>query len=453
MISRRRFVENLGLSSGALFLKPIAESLFNRAQGAAVRTKRVVYLLSGNGMRRDWTFTPPEISLPSSGWDPVLPGKTSFTWPAMFKKLEPYRSRALLIDGLANQMPGAMHSTGYGALSCFTAAGGASNEELAAPGGITIDQHIAKGMNTAFKSVLVGVGPNKSVFASGRERPEAAITDPAQLHRALFGASASDTNGLAGGNRLRQKALFDVYRKDIARLTRGLATSERIPLDRYLEAIEGLDQQARLLAGLVCPAPSAPAAAAVVEDTLEQVVTFANMALICGITNVVGISAGTSKSHNHFPKYTRALRDAGLDPAERDWTYGHDEDSIVRQGMTAVYNYLSGIFVSMIKALEKVPEGDGNMFDNTVFIMLSCNAEAHHANHEGWPMLVVGNAGGALKADGRFIRYPHKGSSKEYRGLCDFHSTIATAVGVATESFGKGGSEPPKGVLSELLAV
>ena len=50
------------------------------------------------------------------------------------------------------------------------------------------------------------------------------------------------------------------------------------------------------------------------------------------------------------------------------------------------------------KKLESIPEGNGTMPDNTVIVYLSDGAEGHHSRTWEWPFVMLGNAGGKLKA-------------------------------------------------------
>ena len=103
----------------------------------------------------------------------------------------------------------------------------------------------------------------------------------------------------------------------------------------------------------------------------------------------------------------------------------------------------------MIKALSGIKEGDRTAWDNSVIVYTSDNGETHHSNKRRWPIVVLGNAGGKLKADGRFRAYPMSGSA---RALTHLYATVAVALDVpGGETFGKGGVETTHGPLSELL--
>ena len=80
------------------------------------------------------------------------------------------------------------------------------------------------------------------------------------------------------------------------------------------------------------------------------------------------------------------------------------------------------------------------------------SAGHHDTTHKRWPLLVMGNAGGKLKTEGRFLRYAERGKTG-WRSLADFFQTVGQAYGVPLPDFGvENGADPVKGPLTELLA-
>jgi hypothetical protein len=91
------------------------------------------------------------------------------------------------------------------------------------------------------------------------------------------------------------------------------------------------------------------------------------------------------------------------------------------------------------------------------------NGEDHHGQKNRWPVVMVGNAGGTLKADGRFLRfgsiacYPNRDGTRPEGpvtyALSEFFATIAHGVGVpAPETFAAGGFHKNRGPIPQLLA-
>ncbi len=188
------------------------------------------------------------------------------------------------------------------------------------------------------------------------------------------------------------------------------------------------------------------------EDILQSMHDMGTAALVCGITNVLGVAFGTGHSHNFFPRFYRL---ASLVPKQywdgSNYVAGaHHENGPQLHQMNVLHNFNAGLIARTLDVLSTIKEGDGTAADNTVCIYLSENGDAHHAERKRCNVVVVGNAGGKLRADGRFISYPAK-PTKGYRSLADLYCTIATAMGVPTDSFGKGGLETVQGPMAELL--
>ena len=60
----------------------------------------------------------------------------------------------------------------------------------------------------------------------------------------------------------------------------------------------------------------------------------------------------------------------------------------------------SSLLANMARKLRAVPEGDGDMLDNTMILYFSDAANKHHADCLEWPYVVIGGCGGKLKIPG-----------------------------------------------------
>jgi hypothetical protein len=451
MTSRRSFLEKLALGAGAGLLGPIATTLVDEARGLAQvqARKRAAFFLVGNGISiRCSSFVPPEHKTGGS----TLVQSTQFTWGAMLKSLEPYRSRMLLVDGLSNQIPKSQHSCGYGTLSCFPSANGQAAEYGGAPGGMTIDQFIGSkiGEGTRFRAVLAGT-TSPGMFATGPERREQHFTSPRLLFDALFGTLSTDPSGVARGA-IEQRLVLDRIRADARKLQGALAAPERRKLDHYLAAIEDFEKRQQALGVLTCKIPSTapgPATPVTPEDRLEAMNETLILALTCGLTNVVALAAGTGMSHQNFHAYKRIHVGTQFEAKGQIDGYGHDSCDLQGPGMDLIHNFNVGLMGRMATALGAIKEGDRSVFDNMVMAYLSDSGDEHHGDHKRFPVVLLGNAGGKIRADGRYLRWPDKGKPGA-RSLADLWCTVATAVGAPTETFGMGGVEKVLGPLPEL---
>lgn len=459
--NRRKFLASLSLGAGASLLNPIAETLISEAQGQTPRRKLFVIFMTGNGIRATNVFTPKDqVPGDANSWSTIAPTK-NYQWPAMMQALAPYRDRMLLIDGLTNEIGLSQHSAGYGALSGFNAAGGASSEYGGPPGGVTIDQFIANkiGQNTRLKSLLCGAGRYYSkraanvVFAAGPQKPVPFFINPQALFDYVYGPIVTDASGKSLVA-TRQHVVLDSVRTDIKKLQANLATYEKTKLDDYLKAVDDFEKRMQIAVDPSCKMPPSPLAlgdTTPVEDIIDNVAAQATLALQCGMTNVVGIALGVGMSHQTYPDFRRLAKGTQWEAEGAIPGYGHDENDTQALADSIVNNYSATVLKTMADSLSAIKVGDHTLFDDTVMLYMSDNAEAHHAGHKRWPLYVLGNAGGALKVDGSYRRYPTKGSPG-YRSMMDFFCSIATAVGAPTTDFGKGGVETVTGPLEDLMA-
>jgi hypothetical protein len=80
--------------------------------------------------------------------------------------------------------------------------------------------------------------------------------------------------------------------------------------------------------------------------------------------------------------------------------------------------------------MKATPDGDGSLFDHTVYLYGSGMGNPSLHDHENLPILVAGGAATGLKG-GRHIKYEGKGTP-----LANLHLTLLDRVGVRLDSFG-----------------
>jgi hypothetical protein len=166
------------------------------------------------------------------------------------------------------------------------------------------------------------------------------------------------------------------------------------------------------------------------------------------------VALGCGFSHNTMPEMRKLLAGTPYETAKYESGFsglGHERRELQAPVMDLVWNFAGRLIAQTIQSLATIKVGDRSLWDGSVFVLLSENGEEHHAKHIRWPVALIGNAGGKLRADGRFVRFPRKKTAGA-RSLADLWCTIATACGVPTNEFGKGGNEPVQGPLDTLLA-
>ncbi|MDX2053233.1 MAG: DUF1552 domain-containing protein [Polyangiaceae bacterium] len=476
--SRRSFVEKMGLGVGASLLGPLARNLIREAQGQAVNRQVAMFWMGCNGINPNWVFAPPEFKDPAadSQEPPEAAGEKvssqQFTVPLAFAPLAGtaalyggatggnYRQQMVLLEGMKNHPrigEDRGHGCGYMALSCVP---GQDFDHLV-PGGITFDQHLANALSrdAPRKSINIGISSKQdaafvdNLFAEGPNKSVPAFQSPVELFKTLFAGLAPAGGGGRGGAVARaigkrERLIFDTLKADITRLEAHFAAPEKDKLSGYLAAIEAREKQLTVSRVLSCNLPAQPSLTQANDpvEVLEALNNLASIALICGVSNVLGVDIGCGDSHDFGPDLHKLLVGSEVEnaPGTSLANVGHEQAATNGPVIARTYNWVSSMAVKTLDALL----ADTNVKDAFVLIS-SDNGETHHSAHNRWPAVVAGRAG-SLKLDGRYIRYP----GTEGRSLVDLYLAIGQGLGVPQGSFGTGRGGPnvaSQGPLPDLI--
>lgn len=472
-IHRRTFLERLGLGAGAFLLSPIVKTLVAQAEGTLASRKRFIVMLQSNGFHFG-SFAPPEFQDKAVRFGTDVFQSSAFTIPTKFAPLASFKDRMLLVDGLVNQQGKAGHCAAHVLMSCMPVASSVGDVPGGTSGGITFDQHVANvlGRNMPYRSIHLGAKTGK---ADGKADGQALLTGfyarqrgesipiqllPQDAYTQILGGVGPNSN--PGAMPIDRKAmlankqsLLDFIRDDVRRVRDRLSALERNKLDEYLAAVEDAGKRLQTLSqtgsGPACSPDKVTANPGTPEQRFEAMVDIGTAALTCGLTNVLTLN---------FSGLGYAYQQLGLPDSYHEVGHNGVPDS-AGWHVKLTAQYCTNL-ARMLTKLNSVREGDKTIFDNSVLFMSSDNGEAHHARAWRWPALVVGNAGGALKANGRYIRYPARKENNQaaavpvnveanQRPMGDLFSTLGHALGAPIDDFGKGGMEKVKGPLNELL--
>ena len=453
-MTRRQLLKGVSLGAGASLLYPMLGQAAAHAAGdaKAVNRKRFVFVLQSNGMNPAH-LVPVGVERKTPNGNPTA---TKFIDIPLGDKplhkalepLTPFRNRLTLVEGLSNRIAYSDHSCEFGALGCCP---------KGKPYGASIDLALADALPAPFKHVALGYSERSGdvycYSAIGAGKPAPISTSPREAFKSLFGAVA-DAGGTAFDVRTK---LLEFLADDVKRARAALAGEERQKLDSYVAAFETLHGRQGQLAGLrdamkkhapklkdevLTHEPNA-------SQTLEAQFDIGAATLIAGMTNVVTlVSGGGGQGFGKFPELgVPNLHHIGHGGGYENMTY---EDCFV-----AIRRVHAKLIADLAAKLAAVPEGDGTMLDNTVIVYLSDSGDSHHPSGYQWPVVLLGNLGGKLKSNGRFVEYPNY-HTRGHRTLAAMYCTLLHAAGAPRDKFGvddvKVAPADQKGPLTELLA-
>ncbi len=438
--SRRNVIKGLTLGAGAHVLNPILSQLHASAVGDVSNLPtRFVFVSVSSGIM------PSEVALPS------LAAKSEDEYfnvslgdhqlePAMqpFESLRDYLS---IVQGLSGKMCAGGHTSNYGSLGAWRAPGEGGPP---LPKRATVDSilstmfpaainHLATGLTGRWGSRVTEGVVYPYISAAGPQKTIPFQASPDIVFEQLFGTVAS--NDKYSAHKLRSKKdLLHFMSDDVKKIQKALPAEEKAKLEHYLDAMEGLKDQDVKIAALResleknVPEFTEKYTSPETERRQEAHFDLVAAALISGITNVC-----TMKIDNSATIY----KGLGLDGGSVH-SFGHNEGISGKTGFECrdiIRRHHFDILAHLANKLKSVPEGDGNMLDNTMIVYISPAGNKHHGTLESWPMVVLGGCGQRLKLPGRYIQFPGYGQ-KDHKTIGNWWTSILNAYGNPIEHYG-----------------
>jgi hypothetical protein len=380
-ISRRSFLTGVGLGGATvrIGLPPLAamftESGTAYAAAAGKPAKpvepRFVVWFNGNGILENY-WTPREIG-------------PDYTITPCLKPLAPFRRDIHIVSGLDNPNGkghhGAMSSLMSGAAFTGRGAGGAS-----------IDQAIARHVGNAsrFRSLQIGVcqesfgeSIQRNMSWAARDRPLPPEMQPHRLFDRLFGGK--DLGWID-----RKKSVLDRVRDDAAAFEKRLGHEDKVRVDEYLASVRTVERAiASLPPEYAVPLDRPddtgdmrdwPRIAKLQSDLLVH-------AFASGQTRVASYMLTKCQSLTRFPWLGHTtLR-------HHDYTHTRANTQEGQRIMRDICRWHVEEFAYLLAKLKSMPEGDGNMLDNTLLLYVHEHAEANSHKTSGMVAILAGHAG------------------------------------------------------------
>ncbi|MCE2754208.1 MAG: DUF1552 domain-containing protein [Pirellula sp.] len=437
-LTRRDTLRNLSLGAGAFLLTPFLRQIEIQAAGnPSSIPNRFVFVVKSSGIIPDG-ITPDALKGKDSSGSLFSQNLKDVALPSPMRALEPLKDQLSIVQGLSGKMCRGGHSSWFGMMGVYMTGG---EFDAGAIIRATADAELAKlnpapfnhlGLAIKGKALSSDYGgtmyPGITAVGPGQELPFHGSPDIA--YEQLFGSAVSSSSGSEKRFKM-QGNLLDFMVDDIKKVTNAIPSSEHGKMNAYLHAFEELQvRHSKLSSMKEQVAESAPGYSdkftSIVEEVRQEAhFDLATAALIAGLTNVV-----TIRLDNVDMTYKRL----GID--QHNHGIGHNEGTKSQsEYRDIIQQHHSELLATMANKLRAVPEGDGNMLDNTMIIFLSDSSDNHHGSGMEWPYLIVGGGGGKLKLPGRYLRYPKYGETG-CRTIGDWWTTLLNAYGNPIKYYG-----------------
>ncbi len=265
--------------------------------------------------------------------------------------------------------------------------------------------------------------------------------DPANLFKTLLMYSGKTSGGTAPAGPdpelARRKRVLDAVKDSAASLRARLGKDDQIRLDQHLTGVDQIETQIATLqamkpvatsATLVDPAKAYPNMGTVGSITALRCKAMSDLivfALATDLTRVFTYMFTCAACHGSYA-------DAGLANATFHEDYGHRKLPAGEPGATD--GFKTGVVYAMtnlndtLVRMKNMPDGAGNLLDNSCVYVTSCTGESKSHGATDYPIMVAGKAGGTLKGD-QHLRIVDENVSK-------VPFTLLTMMGSKATSFG-----------------
>ena len=418
-----------------MLLSPMIQRVMANAEGKQ-RPPRFVFVLQSNGF--DAVQACPE-SIPFQKYADREKFESidlaQHKLPMGLAALEPLKSKTTIVQGLSGRCTGGGHSTWGGSLGQYRISGANLS-----PQNITIDYQLGQAIPGILPWIGVGMASGArdalmNITARAAHKTMPIILNPEKAYNSFFSVAA-------GGEREKnfhlKRNLLDYMVGDVKKTRKALGALAGEELDAYLAAYDQLAaRQYQLLANKEVLKKSAPKlddrfTSTVATKRLEAQFELAGSALIGGLSNVATLTCAATEIN------AQPYLGIGVDISNHGFGHmgGNKRDAKGVPYYEKTRGWLFSLIAKLAQRLEKTPEGDGNMLDNTIIVYMSDAPDTHHSTGYEWPLAIVGNLKGKMNLGGRYINFPGYGKPGHHT-VGALYTTFLNCVGQRQQTFGR----------------
>jgi len=430
-LSRRTLLRGLGATLALPVLDSMIPALSALADTGAAPVKRLGVFYVPNGM-----------SMPY--WFPKAEG-TLTEMPPTLQSLAAFKDRVLLCGGLADEPANRVKGGGDHARSAGTFLTGVPFKLTSGAdvfGSISMDQIAAKQFSkeTQLASLELGIESNamlgscdggascaytNTIAWSSETTPLPIENDPRAVFERLFGTSGS-TEKVARLARIEQdRSILDFVGQQINSLQRRIGPGDKVRVTEYLDSVRDVErriQMAEQQNSRELPVVDQPIG--IPADYAEHARLMMDMLALAYQTDLTRVSTfmlAKEVSGRSYPEI-------GVADSHHPVSHHQDEPAKLER-LYKINEYHFRQFAYLVDKLSKLPDGDGNMLDHTLFLYGTGISDSNTHFHDDLPIALVGGKAAGIRG-GRYIRYP-KGTP-----LTNLHVTILQNMGVPVEQIG-----------------
>jgi hypothetical protein len=409
-LPRRTFLRGAG-AAVALPLLDAMVPAFSATAGAPIKRLGFIYLPNGVAMNFSgvnyWTPTGTESNFELS---PIL------------SPLSPYRDRLTVVSGLAQHQADAHDDGANGdhtraTSSWLTGVHCKRTEGADVENGVSADQIAAAalGAQTVLPSLELSIDLS---FLSGQcensyscvylntlawrspTSPLPTEKNPRLVFERLFGNGGTTAQRVAIAR--ENRSILDSVTEDFARLSRQLGPADRVQVDEYLQAVREVERRIQVveMLGVDSGLPALERPRGIPERFDEHVKLMYELqwlAFQADMTRVVTFMLGRELNFRTYPEI-------GINEGHHGLSHHGDRPEQLEK-LARLNTHQTQLFAWFLDKLRSTPEGDGNLFDHSLFLYGASLSNPNLHAHYDLPLALVGGAAGQ-PAQGRHLTFP-----------------------------------------------
>jgi uncharacterized protein DUF1552 len=430
-LSRRTLLRGLGATLALPVLDSMIPALTALANTGAAPVKRLGVFYVPNGMSMPYWF--PKTEGPLAEMPPTL------------QSLAAFKDRVLLCGGLADEPANRVKGGGDHARSAGTFLTGVPFKLTSGAdvfGSVSMDQIAAKQFSkeTQLASLELGIESNamlgscdggascaytNTIAWSSETTPLPIENDPRAVFERLFGTSGS-TDKVARLARIEQdRSILDFVGQQLNSLQRRIGPGDKVRVTEYLDSVRDVErriQMAEQQNSRELPVVDQPIG--IPADYAEHARLMMDMLALAYQTDLTRVSTfmlAKEVSGRSYPEI-------GVADSHHPVSHHQDEPAKLER-LYKINEYHFRQFAYLVDKLSKLPDGDGNMLDHTLFLYGTGISDSNTHFHDDLPIALVGGKAAGIRG-GRYIRYP------KATPLTNLHVTILQNMGVPVEQIG-----------------
>ena len=402
-LPRRTFLRGAGSMLGLPLLSAMTPAL-SGAQTSTAPVQRLGFVYGPNGIARNFKGI--------NYWTPKGEG-SNFELSTILTPLAPYRTRMLIVSGLAQHQAdafddGANGDHTRGTSTWLTGVHPKHTEGADVRNGVSADQIAAAqlGKNTALPSLELAIDLNflggqcensyscsylNTLAWSSATTPLPTENNPRIVFERLFG------DGGTSAQRLRQaranRTILDSVMEDFHKLQQSLGPSDRTIVSDYVDAVQEVERRIQSVeARGAADLPTLERPAGIPERFDEHVNLMYELqwlAFRADVTRVVTFMLGRELNFRTYPEI-------GITEGHHGLSHHGDSPAQIEK-LARLNTYQATLFASFLEKLQATADGDGTLLDHSTFLYGAGLSNPNLHAHYDLPLAVVG---GPVRQDG-----------------------------------------------------